>query len=218
MEEETPRAGGRAVEGGALAIVTAARLGAELRLLAGEPMPSAMCGLEASGSGPSCSRASPSTRPGRARPAPDAARRAGGPCGARRLPVDASAPALAARLDAFEFTAASATPSWPPPPAHGRSRRCSAARGRPAIWTLLRREAPETVALAGALGAAEAARLWLQQLRHRKLAITGDDLLAEGLEGPAIGRALDAATAAMLDGEAEGREAQLAAALAAPPE
>ena len=84
-----------------------------------------------------------------------------------------------------------------------------------AIWTLLRREAPETVALAGALGAPDAARRWLDQLRHAKLAITGDDLVAAGLEGPAIGRALDAATAAMLDGEADGREAQLAAALQA---
>jgi hypothetical protein len=39
--------------------------------------------------------------------------------------------------------------------------------------------------------------------------------VAAGLEGPAVGRALEAATAAMLDGRAEGREAQLAAALAA---
>ena len=72
------------------------------------------------------------------------------------------------------------------------------------------------MALAGALSAPDAARRWLEDLRHRRLEITGDDLLAAGLEGPAIGRALDAATAAMLDGEAEGRDAQLAAALARP--
>ena len=64
----------------------------------------------------------------------------------------------------------------------------------------------------------ENARRWLEELRHARLAITGEDLLAAGLEGPAIGRALDAATAAMLDGAAPGREQQLAAALAAPPE
>ena len=86
-----------------------------------------------------------------------------------------------------------------------------------AIWALVRREGAETVALAGALGAPEQAKRWLDDLRHAKLEITGDDLLAAGLEGPAIGRGLDAATAAMLDG-ATGREAQLAAALAAPPQ
>ena len=220
MEEETRAWAFAAVEGGALATVTAARLGAELRLLAGEPMPGAMCGLEAFGLGPEL-------LPGFAVD-PDLVERAQRltPHDARADLValaacllDASAPALAARLDAFEFTArerdtvvAAATRARAIAPVLGGT------EGGSAIWTLLRREAPETVALAGALGAPEAARLWLEQLRHRKLAITGDDLLAEGLEGPAIGRALDAATAAMLDGEAEGREAQLAAALAAPPE
>ena len=96
-----------------------------------------------------------------------------------------------------------------------RARRARAGAGRlegaSALWALLRREAPETVALAGALGrAASSARRWLEELRHVKLAITGDDLLAAGLAGPGVGRALDAATAAMLDGEADDREAQLA--------
>jgi hypothetical protein len=84
-----------------------------------------------------------------------------------------------------------------------------------ALWALLRREAPETVALAGGLGAPEAAARWLEELRHARLAIGGDDLLAAGLSGPGVGRALDAATAAMLDGEAPDREAQLAAAVQA---
>ena len=82
-----------------------------------------------------------------------------------------------------------------------------------ALWALLRREAPETVALAGALGAPDAARRWLDELRGARLAIDGDDLLAAGLSGPAIGRALDAAMGAVLDGEAGDREAQLAVAL-----
>jgi tRNA nucleotidyltransferase (CCA-adding enzyme) len=75
---------------------------------------------------------------------------------------------------------------------------------------------PELVALAGALGPAEAAREWLASLRHVKLEIDGADLLAAGLpEGPGIGRGLRAALAAKLDGRASGPEAELAQALAA---
>jgi tRNA nucleotidyltransferase (CCA-adding enzyme) len=75
---------------------------------------------------------------------------------------------------------------------------------------------PEQVALAGALGPAEAAREWLRRFRHVRLAIDGDDLRAAGVpEGPAIGRGLRAALAAKLDGHARGREAELACALEA---
>jgi tRNA nucleotidyltransferase (CCA-adding enzyme) len=73
---------------------------------------------------------------------------------------------------------------------------------------------PEQLALAGALGAAGAAREWLTQLRHVKLEIDGRDLLDAGVpEGPAVGRALAAALAARLDGRAHGRAEELAAAL-----
>ena len=48
-----------------------------------------------------------------------------------------------------------------------------------------------------------------------RLAIDGDDLVAAGLSGPAVGRALDAAMGAALDGEAVDREAQLRVALQA---
>ena len=81
------------------------------------------------------------------------------------------------------------------------------------LWALLRREAPETVALAGGLGAREAARKWLEEVRGVRLAIDGDDLVAAGLSGPAVGRALDAAMGAALDGEAVDRDAQLRVAL-----
>jgi tRNA nucleotidyltransferase (CCA-adding enzyme) len=48
------------------------------------------------------------------------------------------------------------------------------------------------------------------------LDISGTDLLAAGVpEGPAVGEALEAALAAKLDGEAAGREEQLAVALRA---
>jgi tRNA nucleotidyltransferase (CCA-adding enzyme) len=63
----------------------------------------------------------------------------------------------------------------------------------------------------------QAARRWLQKLRHVRLRITGDDLLAAGIpEGPEIGRRLDAALDCKLDGELTGgREAELKTALEA---
>jgi tRNA nucleotidyltransferase (CCA-adding enzyme) len=75
---------------------------------------------------------------------------------------------------------------------------------------------PELVALAGALGPADAAREWLERLRGVRLAIDGVDLIRAGVrEGPAVGRGLRAALAAKLDGRASGREAELAEALEA---
>ncbi|MFL5824725.1 MAG: hypothetical protein ACJ764_14935 [Solirubrobacteraceae bacterium] len=72
----------------------------------------------------------------------------------------------------------------------------------------------ESVALAGALGPAEAAEAWLADLRHIRLEIDGSDLLRSGVpEGPAIGRGLAAALAAKLDGRVSGAQAELAAAL-----
>ena len=81
------------------------------------------------------------------------------------------------------------------------------------LWRSLRRERPETVAVAGALGQRDAARRWLDDLRHRRLAIDGNDLVAAGLQGPAVGAGLAAAMEAMLEGRADTREEQLAAAL-----
>jgi tRNA nucleotidyltransferase (CCA-adding enzyme) len=219
IEQATRDLAFAAVESGALATVTPSRLGHELRLLLEEPQPAAVCGLEAFDIGP---RMLPGFDVD-----PDLVERAQRltPADGREDLValaatclDASAPDLAGRLDACEFPArerdtvtAAATRARALAPVLGGLEDASA------IWALLRREGAETVALAGALGAPEQAKRWLDDLRHAKLEITGDDLLAAGLEGPAIGRGLDAATAAMLDG-ATGREAQLAAALAAPPQ
>jgi tRNA nucleotidyltransferase (CCA-adding enzyme) len=81
----------------------------------------------------------------------------------------------------------------------------------------------EAVALAGALSdrgpasvSAKAAD-WLERLRHVRLAINGDDLLAAGIAaGPQLGMRLDAALARKLDGELDdGRDAELRAALEA---
>jgi tRNA nucleotidyltransferase (CCA-adding enzyme) len=76
--------------------------------------------------------------------------------------------------------------------------------------------APELVAVAGALGPEDAARRWLEDLRDVRLEIDGRDLVERGVsEGPAVGRGLRAALRAKLDGEAQGREAELAVALGA---
>jgi tRNA nucleotidyltransferase (CCA-adding enzyme) len=68
----------------------------------------------------------------------------------------------------------------------------------------------EAVALVGG----DNARRWLQELRHVRLEITGDDLLAAGVpQGPEVGERLRRALDRKLDGEISGREAELAAAL-----
>jgi tRNA nucleotidyltransferase (CCA-adding enzyme) len=56
---------------------------------------------------------------------------------------------------------------------------------------------------------------WLR-LREIRLSITGTDLTAAGLTGPAVGEALGRALAAKLDGEAESRAAELRIALEPP--
>jgi tRNA nucleotidyltransferase (CCA-adding enzyme) len=75
---------------------------------------------------------------------------------------------------------------------------------------------PELVALAGALGPAEAASEWLERLRHVGLEIDGRDLLAAGVpEGPPLGRGLRAALLAKLDGRTTSRQDELVVALQA---
>jgi tRNA nucleotidyltransferase (CCA-adding enzyme) len=80
------------------------------------------------------------------------------------------------------------------------------------LWRLLRRERPETVQLLAAAGEA-GARRYLDHIRHRKLSISGDDLVAHGLIGAQIGDGLARAMEAMLDGRAPDRASQLSAAL-----
>jgi tRNA nucleotidyltransferase (CCA-adding enzyme) len=85
------------------------------------------------------------------------------------------------------------------------------AAGTPAQIARAARGAPlEAVALAGG----ENARRWLDELRHVRLEITGDDLLAAGIpQGPEIGERLRRALDRKLDGEIAGRDAELRAAL-----
>ena len=103
--------------------------------------------------------------------------------------------------------------SWP----GGASLEGLDAAARPSeVRRVLDREPVEAAALAGG----EHARRWIAEWRHVRPALSGADLLAAGLRGPALGAALDAATDALLDGRAPDRESQLAVALAsgaAPP-
>ncbi|HWJ42461.1 MAG TPA: hypothetical protein VNR67_03415 [Solirubrobacterales bacterium] len=80
---------------------------------------------------------------------------------------------------------------------------------------LAERRDPVELILARAMGAS-----WLDQYltiwRGIELEIDGGDLIAKGIpQGPAVGRGLRAARLAKLEGEAAGREQELAAALAA---
>jgi tRNA nucleotidyltransferase (CCA-adding enzyme) len=89
-------------------------------------------------------------------------------------------------------------------------------------------EPPEGVALAAVLDgdrdgheeAVECATFWLEQLRHKELRITGEDLLAAGVpEGPEVGNRLTATLLLYVNGQVgDDGEEQLRVALALPAE
>jgi tRNA nucleotidyltransferase (CCA-adding enzyme) len=206
-----------ALRDGALETVSGERLGEELRRLAAEPQPAALLALEELGAG---GLAGALLGPGFAVDAGLVERAlALVPAGGR-----ADLAALAATLRGAEPAALAAALERLAFPAAERELVLAAATApplRPAddaeLWAALRGTAPEVVAVAGAAGDAAGAARWLADLRHRRLAISGDDLLAAGLRGPAVGAGLAAAMEAHLRGRAPGRDAQLAAALAAAP-
>jgi tRNA nucleotidyltransferase (CCA-adding enzyme) len=231
IDDHTAKLVQQATAEGALRTASGARLGAELRLLLLEPDPAAALGeLDRLGL---LSALDP--RLGFDEPL---ARRA-----VAILPADGrvdllllacvlvavaaagedSARAPVALLDELEFTAAD------------RDRAAGAARLAPVllvglaaaesaseVYDAVHGASLEAVALAGSLDGAgppsearAAARLWLSDLRHVHLAITGDDLLSAGVPaGPEIGRRLEHALRRKLDGEvAADRAAELAAAM-----
>lgn len=119
-------------------------------------------------------------------------------------------------LDRLEFAAADRDRVLATAVATPRLREGLVQAGSPSQLRAVVDSAPlEAVALTGALGALEPARLWLSELRHVRLTVRGDDLLAAGVPpGPEIGRRLSATLNLRLDGVlAPGREAELAAAL-----
>ena len=83
------------------------------------------------------------------------------------------------------------------------------------VHALMRGEPLESAALALALRSAPEPLLrWASELRHVRLEIDGNDLLAAGVpESPALGRALEETLRRKLDGELAGRDEELQAAL-----
>lgn len=205
IERRTRSLADAAVRDGALGTVSGPRIGAELRLAAGEPDPLAALGCMAE---LGLVRAAVHPRPviadalallpfdGR----PDLLVLGAWQVGSfAQLGFSAAELAVLDRLVRAKELA-------------GDARAC----GRPSeLRFLLDGEPVEAVALAGALGAREPVLAYLEALRHVRLSITGADLLAAGVpEGPEVGRRLRAALAARLDGEAApGRDGELAAAL-----
>jgi tRNA nucleotidyltransferase (CCA-adding enzyme) len=208
-----------ALKDGALGTVSGARLGSELRLALAEPDPlRSMRVLSDLGLLDALGLSSPLQ--GELLE-----------CALSLLPADgegavvimASLAPRAALLDELEFAAAE------------RDRIDAAARlaplladqlsaaGRPSeLHALSASASAETVALAGALAAAdgriagrEAASEWLTRLRHVRLSIDGNDLIAAGVSaGPEVGARLTMALRRLLDGEIEpDSTAELAAAM-----
>ncbi len=206
-----------AVSLGALASGSGARVGAELRLMCAEEQPAALLALEAHGLG----RAAVHPAFAAYRPllkATLAALPAEGAPGLACLGaclLDAPAPELAAALERLAFGAADRAVVVAAAGARVLALRLGGAT-RPSEVAEAAGSAPvEAVAVAAGLGAAEPAGRWFGEWRHVRPAIGGDDLVAAGLQGPAVGAGLRAAHALALDEPGAGRAAQLEAALRA---
>jgi tRNA nucleotidyltransferase (CCA-adding enzyme) len=210
-----------ATAGGALKTVSGTRIGNELRLLATEPDPviamAALCdlGVEQAIDPALCF---------------DGDRQALARDALKQLPADgrsdllvlgvallgASPESLLALLARLEFTAADTGAIVDAATGAPRlTEALAAAESGSAIARVVGGAGVATVALSAALGPPWRPQRWLNDLRHRKLQITGDDLIAAGIpEGPELGRRLAAARDAMWDGVAPDRESQLVVALA----
>jgi tRNA nucleotidyltransferase (CCA-adding enzyme) len=214
VEAATAALASDAIAGGALGTVSPTRVGNELRLLLREP--SAVDALAWVAEWP--------LLPGMALDRGLAER------ALALLPADgradllllacacrAVAPAtLGGRLDALGFVARERDVVLACVRADGIEERLNGASRPSEIAAAVGGAPVEAVALAGALGALEAARAWIEELRHVSLDIDGDDLIAAGVpQGEALGRGLAAALRARLDGEAPDPDAQLAVARAA---
>jgi len=212
VEPKTDALAAAALADGALATVSAARVGAELRLLLREP--GALAALAWIAEWPLVAGfgfdAALAARALELLPAD----------GRRDLLLLAVAcrevAALADWLDGLELPAAERDLVVAGARAEGVEAALAAAARASEIAAAVAGEPVEAVAVAGALGAEGPARRWIDQLRHVRLTIDGGDLLAAGVsQGEAIGRGLAAALRAKLDGDAPDRAAELAVALAA---
>jgi len=186
-----------------MAGISGDRMGAELRLLLEEPQPAALQAL---------ARYAPRLLPGlHADPDRILAALAAAPDDARRdlLALAAAWRPDDAMLEALGFTAADRRILAAAARAPELRAALDRATAPSAVRRVLRREPVEAAVLAGG----EKAARWIAEWRHARPAITGSDLLAAGLEGPAVGAGLEAAAEAQLDGRAPERESQLAVAL-----
>lgn len=218
IESHTHELARRALDGGALQTISGERAGAELRRLAHEPDPvAAFEALAELGIDKALAPAFGLRDPEPARRAlallPPEGDRATLTIAAASLDVPGEAlRQLLSRLS-FEAPQRDAVVAA----AYGARRLAEALKqaGRPSqIAAAVGRAGLEAVALAGAFGADQAARSWLEHLRFVALEIDGNDLLAAGVPGgPAVGAGLRAALAAKLDGGTGGRDDELAEAL-----
>jgi len=197
IEAETERRAREAVAGGALATVSGPRIGNELLLALGEPDPVAAL-VAASELG----LIAPSVPRGRIAEALELLPGDGDPgllaLGAVHAGHDVRPWLDELGVPARERDVIAAVAAARPIEASRPSAVAAALRGQP-------------VEVAAWIGATD----WVRRLRHVKLEIGGEDLLAAGIaEGPEIGERLQRALDAKLDGEASGREEELAAALA----
>ncbi len=205
---------------GALRTVSGERIGAELRLSAAERDPiAAFTVLAALGVDEAIAPGFGLAQPALAARALELLPPDGDP-GAVVLALAVRGVELAARrrlLDELAFPAESRDRILAAAEGAGRLAPMMARADRPSeIAAAVGGRPVELVAVAGAIGAERQAARWLEDLRHVKLAIDGDDLLRAGVPaGPRIGAALAAALAARLDGLAGDRRAQLAVALRA---
>jgi tRNA nucleotidyltransferase (CCA-adding enzyme) len=230
VEPETARLAQSALASRALDTVSGARIGAELWLATEEPVPAdAFTSLGALGMLDALSLPSPFDeqllRDSHWLMPPDAINDIVEmavlfhPAGA---PSEAERRAAAELMDSFEFFAETrervlAGAFDAPILAAGMEE----AKRPSQLRALLAGRPVEAVVIAGALGARrsaevlERAQAWIAELRHVRLEIGGDDLLAAGVpEGPEVGRRLARTLDLKLDGElAGGREAELRAAL-----
>jgi tRNA nucleotidyltransferase (CCA-adding enzyme) len=231
-ERLTAELAAAALQGGALETVSGARIGAELRLALAEP--DAIAALAALGDlgvlsalhpplglDEALARSAVAMLPrddGRA----DLLLLACLTLGGTRTPKDAGADMLGL-LDEMEFAAADRDRAWATAQrVSGLVELLPAARTASELREATHGVTLEAVAIAGAAlvgrqapAGADAARRWLSELRHVRLRINGDDLLAAGIPaGPEIGRRLEQALRRKLNGElADGREAELSAAM-----
>jgi tRNA nucleotidyltransferase (CCA-adding enzyme) len=209
-----------AISGGALDTVSGTRIGNELRLMATEPDPVAAfqaaddLGLPWS-LDTKIARSALDALPADGRPdlVVLAATFARGASSQHRAEAE-----LASDLDQLGFTASDREAIVEAvTQAHDLAKRLANTTSRAEIDRTVGTAGIETVALASAQGARSQSQTWLQELRHLQLQITGEDLIQNGIpEGPRIGKALQAAKDALLNGLATDRESQLRVALTTP--